>query len=87
MAFLASLVISQLSWKWDSIDIKGRTQKTSPSLFPVGVLADIKQKRCLAFLNKSEQVLVWNINYKDHIMKEKTFTYMEQEKVSYVSTK
>ena len=54
MAFLASLVISQLSWKWDSIDIKGRTQKTSPSLFPVGVLADIKQKRCLAFLNKSE---------------------------------
>lgn len=54
MAFLASLVISQLSWKWDSIDIKGRTQKTNPSLFPVGVLADIKQKRYLAFLNKSE---------------------------------
>lgn len=81
-SFLASLVISQLSWKWDSIDIKGRTRKTSPSLFPVGVLAGIKQKRCVAFLNKSEEVLVWNVKYKGHIMKEKTFTYIEQGKVS-----
>lgn len=86
MAFLASVVISQLSWKWDSIDIKGRTRETSPSLFPVGVLAGIKQKRCVAFLNKHEEVLVWNVKYKDHIMKEKTFTYIEQGKVS-VSTK
>lgn len=91
MALLESLVFSQLSWKGDSLDIKGRSQKTS-SLNPehcaqLGCwLLGIKQQRCLAFLSKNEEAMIWKFNCKEHIMK-KTSLCIEQWKFPCAETK